>query len=529
MTGISPLMLADNYWETLQINDQDLEFLYNHLLDLEMPLTPQELLHALVNERIQLAKNQLASKHYSSNAEIFLPKGQYDIGSQLIFPAMEWKMGTVIDKRTGINPEYEPFEIIKVSFENHENREFGSRIENHILNNPIPVNMDDPLLDNSYVIKNYGKMLLARLLEMLESNPDLVQIAGRWFPRALLVDINQGHLNLAEALLEEVDGGPLQTPQIIKVIDLSTDVNPKLTEFSLNLALQEDPRFDEIGSSGDIFWYLHRLEPVEVQSQHKMLQYFPIEYDHSSIEEYLSAFDSQNFDELEKTSISEEDEVNEVTVTLIYPHWRAGTIPLTNRLARLFPTAYESPRVLFSFTDINNRSEFSGWVVRPHKYVFGLKEWYEANNLFPGCQFTLQRGDPGEIRILLGKKHSTREWVRTLLVGADGGLVYAMLKQQVFANFDERMVISITDTTKLDELWEQSNAPKNNLDTIIRNSIIQLAKLSPQGHVHAQEIYSAVNLSRRCPPSAVLHVLFSRPWSVHLGDLYFRYQTDASV
>ena len=174
MTGISPLMLADNYWETLQINDQDLEFLYNHLLDLEMPLTPQELLHALVNERIQLAKNQLASKHYSSNAEIFLPKGQYDIGSQLIFPAMEWKMGTVIDKRTGINPEYEPFEIIKVSFENHENREFGSRIENHILNNPIPVNMDDPLLDNSYVIKNYGKMLLARLLEMLESNPCLL-------------------------------------------------------------------------------------------------------------------------------------------------------------------------------------------------------------------------------------------------------------------------------------------------------------------------------------------------------------------
>ncbi len=50
----------------------------------------------------------------------------------------------------------------------------------------------------------------------------------------------------------------------------------------------------------------------------------------------------------------------------------------------------------------------------------------------------------------------------------------------------------------------------------------ELSKLNPQGHIHAQEIYAAVNLIRRCPPSVVINVLFTQPWANHLGDLYFR-------
>jgi hypothetical protein len=50
----------------------------------------------------------------------------------------------------------------------------------------------------------------------------------------------------------------------------------------------------------------------------------------------------------------------------------------------------------------------------------------------------------------------------------------------------------------------------------------ELSKLNPQGHIHAQELYSAVNLVKRCPPSPIVELLFTRPWSNHLGDLYFR-------
>ena len=40
--------------------------------------------------------------------------------------------------------------------------------------------------------------------------------------------------------------------------------NDKLMEFSLNYELQEDPRFDEVGTTGVIAWFLKKLEPQSV-------------------------------------------------------------------------------------------------------------------------------------------------------------------------------------------------------------------------------------------------------------------------
>jgi len=44
-----------------------------------------------------------------------------------------------------------------------------------------------------------------------------------------------------------------------------------------------------------------------------------------------------------------------------------------------------------------------------------------------------------------------------------------------------------------------------------------LAKLNPQGQIHAQELYAAINLVRRCPPGPILDILNSNAWSVFLG------------
>jgi hypothetical protein len=49
-----------------------------------------------------------------------------------------------------------------------------------------------------------------------------------------------------------------------------------------------------------------------------------------------------------------------------------------------------------------------------------------------------------------------------------------------------------------------------------------MSKLTPQGHVHAQELYSAVNIVRRVPPGPLLALLGSQPEFTHIGDLYFR-------
>jgi hypothetical protein len=98
--------------------------------------------------------------------------------------------------------------------------------------------LEDEGLDLQSVLDVYQESLTEALEQGLKSVTDFVRIAGRWFPRALLVDINIGHLNLAEAVLDMAGGGPLPTSALLEQIELPVDVNPKLLEFSLDLALQ---------------------------------------------------------------------------------------------------------------------------------------------------------------------------------------------------------------------------------------------------------------------------------------------------
>ena len=57
---------------------------------------------------------------------------------------------------------------------------------------------------------------------------------------------------------------------------------------------------------------------------------------------------------------------------------------------------------------------------------------------------------------------------------------------------------------------------------MIVNIIKELAKLNPQSHVHASELYAAVNVIRRLPPGPILALLASRPWFIHVGDQHYR-------
>ena len=517
--GITPLSIKENYWDNFEILEEDMEFLYNHLLEIENPLTPQELLTALVKERIRQEKDNLEDMQLQGGT-VYLPKEQHTPGQSLQFPALNWQKGQVLQVRPGNNPEVANFNVIEVEFEDGEKRQFASGLGDHFLNEPVAINVDDPLLRADYVLENYGDRLIDNLTEQLETSPDLVRIAGRWFPRALLVDIHAGHLNLAEAILEVEEGGPLTTEALAEQLDLPKDESQKLIEFSLNLALQEDERFDEVGPAGQILWYLRRLEPDEVLQPPQPIRYNPIPFDQELVAPLLAQFEGQIVDELEDWKVSKA-KVDEISIPLLYPHLRAGTLPLSDQVSRLFPTAYETPRIQFTFVDGETNEKISGWVVRSHRYVYGLREWFERQNLIPGSLVTIARSpNPGEVVIKSGRKRSTREWIRTALIGSDGGLVFSLLKHNLATTIDERMAIVISDQTALDQLW--LSRQKGSLPTIVKTLMRELAKLSPQGHIHAQELYAAVNVLRRCPPGPILSILLENSWAVHLGDLYFR-------
>lgn len=519
--GIATLSLKQAYWDEFEVCDEDLEFLYNHLLEIETPLTPDELVQVLVKERVEREKKILEDNKNEAGA-VYLPKETYTTGQVIQFPQLNWQQGTVTNIRPGNNPEIPPFEVIEVKFASDKIKNFASGYSDHKLNTPISVNLEDPNLNPDHILRKYGSSLVKTLTAQIESNPDLVRIAGRWFPRALLVDINVGHLNLAEAILEMADGGPLPTRELMEQLDLPKDINNKLNEFSLNLALQEDERFDEVGPSGKILWFLKRLEPEPVLEPPVWLRCPPYNYDADSVQTLLNQFEGQVADELE-TCLSPDSDGTQVSLALIYPHFRAGTLPICDQLIRFFPTAYESPRVQFTFVDGDTGEKFSGWVVREHHYVFGLRDWYIKNELIAGSLVTIVRSNvPGEVIIRAGRKRPTRDWVRTALVGSDGGIVFKLLKHSLSTTYDERMAIVISNIDALDETWEQGGK-RNNLPAMVKTILAELADLSPQGHVHAQELYAAVNVIRRSPPGPILSILLENSWASHLGDLYFRF------
>jgi hypothetical protein len=253
------------------------------------------------------------------------------------------------------------------------------------------------------------------------------------------------------------------------------------------------------------------------------LRYSGMDYDRSLLTEDMLALERDLDDELSPLE-EKAHHLDEVEVRLIFPHWRAGTMPLSSRLRHLFPTAYEAPRIRFDLVDGETGDRFPAWVVREKRYVFGLREWYDGQNLQPGSIINVQRGkQPGEVVIKSDTRRTSREWIRTVLVGSDGGLVYAMLKQNVSSRVDDRMVIAIPDVDALDQVWERMNKERPPFERVVVNTVKELAKLNPQGHVHASELYAALNVVRRMPPGPLFVLLASRPWFAHVGDLHFRF------
>lgn len=522
------LSLQENYWEEYKLEAEDVSFLYDYLLENETPLTSEELMPILVEQRINREKVRLEKKRLDGN-DIYFPKAQYKVGSKLVFPAFAWQKGEVVGLREGENPADGQFKVIQVAFENGDEREFAAGIEDHILNIPPEAAQADSLISEA-VTGDYRDVLIEQIEIGLVDNKDFVQIAGRWFLRALLVDVNAGHLNLAEAILDMNEGGPLATADLIKEVDLPGDVHPNLIEFSLDHALQEDPRFDEVGPAGIVAWYLKALEPESVQETPLYLRYIPIEYDPETLTREMVALEDSLDDELTPWHEDRHFPVENVEVRLIFPHWRAGTLPLSERVMPLFPTAYEAPRIRFTLIDGKNGDRFPGWVVREQRYVSGLKEWYGKNGLIPGGIVYIKPGkEPGEVIVETKSSRSTKDWMRTILVGSDDTLVYATLKQIISSDYNARMAIVVPDIDPVDHVWQKNQKKQPPFEQIVVNIVRELTKLNPQGHVHVTELYAAVNTVRRCPPGPLLSLLETRPWFVHVGDLHFRFDDSVGV
>jgi hypothetical protein len=515
-------------WTRFEVEDSDLEFIYNLLMEREKPLTSSEMAMALLEERLRRLERE-ASRAPEQEQVLYRPAGDYSIGQVLVFPALGRSSGKVVGVRPGENPELGEFAVIQVEFEPPSpRREFASRLTHHPLNEAgaqAPAGAE--ALTPEGILENHGRLIEARLEERLARTQDIVRIAGRWFPRALLAEINPGHLNLAEAVLDVAGGGPLPTKALLEHIELPPSVEPLLAEFSLDYALQEDQRFDEVGPAGQVLWFLRRLEPPEVLYPPPRLAHDELPHDRSVLTAELLQLERELDDELsplEPPTLPKD----EVILSLLFPHWRVGALPLSSSLRPLFPTAYEAPRIRFILVDGHSGEEFPGWVVRNERYVSGLDDWYRKYDVPSGGLIRVRRGqNPGQVVVEVVDRRRRNDWIRTVSISEGTQIGFTMLKQPVGTSYDDRMIVGLVDPVALDEAWLRGEQRRMPIEKLVGFVFRELAKLNPQSAVHAQALYSAVNVIRRAPPAPIFAELVIRPQYVHVGDLYWRLNESA--
>ena len=511
------------YWgSAFSIVEQDIEHLLNLFFEDELPRADDELALGVVRRRCQ--HEEAAVSRELSKGMLYQPKNIYEAGQRLVFPAFEYAVGNVAVVRDGRNPEYGPFQVIRVQFEDKSEREFAANFPYpHRLNEQsagtLPESDNSMLRSPEDLYQMYGAQVCEKLVAALRKRPEFVNLFGRWFPADLVAEVNVGHLNLAEAVLDVAGGGPLPTETLLRDVGLPREINKHLQEFSLNYALHKDERFDEVGPTGEVLWFLRRLEPPEVLYPPRRLICEPISYRRELLDEALVRIERELDDEMSQLSAPDEPP-DEVTFALTFPHRRVGTIPLSPTLATLFPTG-RTRRIRFTFEDARSGQRWPGWVVREHSYAFGLDTWYEANDVPVGGWVQLSRSDePGVVMVDLESRRPKREWVRVASV-KDGKLVFEMLKRQMTCEYDELMVAAVDDAASVDNLWVRFDEQRRPLADLLQDIFPQLARLSPQGTVHSKTIYSAINILRRIPPGPLFAELVVHPFFRPVGDGYW--------
>ena len=509
-----------DYWDDeFVITPDDLQHLSTLLVEDELPRPAEELGHILVLYRCRQEKALI--ERAMSKGTPYQPKGSYEEGESIVFPALEYRVGKVVGKRIGLNPEYDEFQVVQVEFETGKVREFASELAiNH------PLNREDAntaervdLHSPDELAALYGPSVGEKLEARLKSEPDFIRLAGEWFPKDLLVEVHIGHLNLAEAVLDMANGGPLPTEDLLGDLELPEEITPQLRIFSLNYALQEDERFDEVGPSGEVLWFLSQMEPEKVQSTPICLQYEPLRYDSALLTTEMRDLERQLNDEW-STESGQTKLTDPITVTLTYPHWKSGTLPLSKQLENVFPTG-RTHRIHFTFVDGDTGEEMPGWVVCEDRYVCGLEEWYEENGILVGTYLELEQSeDPGKILVRPRKRRSRREWVRVALP-VDGRLTFEMRKQLITCDYDELLIVAEESPDAMKEIQTKVRENNLSLNRLVAEIFPELAKLSTQGNVHAATLYSAANFVLRTPPGPMLAELVASGTYAPVGNNYW--------
>lgn len=513
------------YWqEHFALTDEDVGYLYSLVIDAGKPLSTAKLAREVIERHCRQEESLIQAE--LSKGPVYDPKDQYEIGQQILFPLFGYVLGTVVDVREGRNPDYGEFPVIRVEFDDDEPREFASGlVGEHKLNRQED---EDELLEIAELLppgelyELYGVSVEESLSTALTGHGEFTQFGDEWFLQDLLAEVNQGHLNITEALLE-IKSMPLPTSELLPDLDLPSELPEEIQILSLNCALEVDERFDNVGDGGRDIWYLRSLTPDPVVNPPERLVLRDEPYDRTDIAEELLLIEREIDDEGSGEGVMGPSRpIYRTSIGLTYPHWRCGTLPLTVRTRGLFPVAtnHHTPVVL---VDAQSGNKMQGWVVHKGSFVYGLADWYKRYRLPVGAFIKLDRTrDPRVITVDFESRRLKHLWGK-VAVAKGNKLEFQVRKLPIACEHDEQLTIDEDNPQEIDELWARTKAMGEGLVQIMVQLMPELVKLSPQGTVHAKTIYSAVNILRRTAPGPVFACLSTEPCFVSMGGGYWAF------
>ena len=517
---------TSTYWEEqFVVDSRDVEYLYNLILERNLPQPTESLALAMVQRHCQL--EEAAVRAELQRGSLYQPKESYRVGEQLVFPRFDYAAATVIGQRPGYNPQYGSFTVMQLEFESNGGvREFVANFPY-----PHPLNLDEGqslaeaegLASPQELYEGHKARIQSELLVALEESDEFIEFQGCWFLRGLLVPIHAGHLNIAEAAIDISDKS-LSVDALLKDLDLPAEASPETQALSINFALDSDQRFENVGPKGKVLWYLRRLEPPEVTQVPVQLRSAPLPFDLDRFDNELRRLVGEIDDEATDPALIRPpiSDAETVVVTLNYPHRVAGTLPITPKTARFFPDP-DDHHVRIAFVDKRSGTQMPGWVVSENKYIAGLRQWYIQNQLPVGAYISLySTDDPLTIIVDYQPVRLKREWIR-VAIWREWQLGFQLLKQPITCEYDDLMIIGLSDPSAVEAMWAGPEQQQKSLLPFLRQIFPELAKLNPQGAVHAKTLYSAVNVLRRCPPGPVFHELSTRACFIPMGHGYWTY------
>jgi hypothetical protein len=514
------------YWqEELTLSRQDLAHLYGLILDRASPMDTAMLAEALIARHCRQEEEAIEAE--LGRGRVYQPREAYEVGEAILFPTMEFALGKVVGTRPGRNPNYGNFVVIQVQMEgDDEIREFASQLQGeHRLNRDGGTDafvLAGDMLPPAELYQRHGDSVEKTLVEALTDHEDFIRFRDEWFLRDLLAPIDLGFRNIAEALIE-IRGMPLTPGDIAAELDLPAEVPAQTQVFSVNHELEQDQRFDNVGDSGRDIWYLRRLSPELVSHPPARLQLEQVPYNREEIAQELLLIEREIDDEGSGEEVMGPSRpLYRTSLSLIYPHWRHGTLPLTVRTRGLFPESanHHSPVVLI---DGQSGDRMQGWVVHGESYVYGLENWYRRYELPVGAYIKLERTrDPRVITVDFEPRRLKRLWGR-VAVAQGNKLVFQVRKLPIACEYDDHLGIDEDNPRTIDRLWEQVSGRGESLLQIMLRIMPEMLKLSPQATVHAKSLYSAVNLLKRVPPGPIFALLSTEPCFVAMGGGYWTF------